>query len=249
MALLVDGNPSQLTDLANYESAIVEVAATERIDLTAKATVAALEIGLELQRFLTQTSGGQMFTLNQVALTDGLKHWHTLLTLSATYRDAHFQQLNDRHKPKWKEYERLAREAGRTLLETGVGLVFNPMPKPAAPLLGQLAGTHPARTYYVRVEWVDQNGVASSPSETAGLTTQEGSALTVRAIGAPVAARGWNVYAGLLDDQVRKQNSAPLMLGATWTLPAAGIGDSGTAPGTGQTAEYYLRHIPVLQRG
>ena len=40
MALFVDGNPSQITDLANYESAIVEVAATEGIDLTAKATVA-----------------------------------------------------------------------------------------------------------------------------------------------------------------------------------------------------------------
>jgi hypothetical protein len=53
MALFVDGNPSQLTDLANYESAIVEVAATEGIDLTAKGTVAALEIGLDLQRFLS----------------------------------------------------------------------------------------------------------------------------------------------------------------------------------------------------
>ncbi len=41
MALLADGNPSQITDLANYESAIVEVAAIEGIDLTAKATVAA----------------------------------------------------------------------------------------------------------------------------------------------------------------------------------------------------------------
>jgi len=61
MALLVDGNPSQITDLANYESAIVEVAAIEGIDLTAKATVAALEIGLELQRFLVQTPGGQRF--------------------------------------------------------------------------------------------------------------------------------------------------------------------------------------------
>ena len=36
MALFADGNPSQIYDLANYESAIVEVAGTERIDLTAK---------------------------------------------------------------------------------------------------------------------------------------------------------------------------------------------------------------------
>ena len=248
MALFVDGNPSQITDLANYESAIVNVAATEGIDLTAKATVTALEIGLELQRFLVQTPGGQQYTLGHVALTDGLRQWHTLLTLSATYRDAHFQQLNDRHKHKWKEYERLARASGQMLFETGVGFVFNPLSKPVQPLLGQLAGSHPARTYYVRVEWVDANGVASSPSETAGITTMEGSALTVRAIGAPPNARGWHVYAGLLDDQVQRQNNASLALGATWTLASAGLA-TGTAPGEGQSAENYLRHIPVLRRG
>ena len=60
MALLVDGNPSQVTDLSNYESSIVEVAATEGIDLTAKLTVAALEVGLELQRFLVNAPGGQL---------------------------------------------------------------------------------------------------------------------------------------------------------------------------------------------
>ena len=248
MALLMDGNPSQITDLANYESAIVEVAAIEGIDLTAKVTVAALEIGLELQRFLVQTPGGRQFTLGHVALTDGLKQWHTLLALSATYRDAHFQQLNDRHKHKWKEYERLARVSGQLVVETGVGLVFNPLPKPVQPMVGQLAGTHPARTYYVRVEWVDANGVASSPSGTTGITTLDGSALTVRAIGAPPMAKGWHVYAGLLDDQAQRQNNAPLALGATWTLPSSGLA-AGSTPGDGQTAEHYLRHINLLHRG
>jgi hypothetical protein len=248
MALFVDGNPSQITDLANYESSIVDVAATEGIDLTAKATVSAIEVGLELQRFLVRTPGGTQYTLGHIVLTSGLKLWHTLLTLAATYRDAHFQQLNDRHKHKWKEYEQLARAAGRTLFETGVGVVFQPLQKPVQPLLGQLAGTHPARTYYVRVAWVDGQGVESSASETASITTQEGSALTVRAIGAPAAARGWNLYAGLLDDQLQRQNNEPLAMGATWTMPVAGLTE-GSAPGTGQSADHYLRHIPVLRRG
>lgn len=248
MALLVDGNPSQVTDLSYYESSIVEVAATEGIDLTAKLTVAALEVGLELQRFLVNAPGGQQFTLGHVAVTDGLKQWHTLLTLAGTYRDAHFQQLNDRHKHKWKEYERLALASGQMAMETGIGIVFNPLPKPAQPLLGQLAGNQAAATYYVRVAWVDANGVESSPSDTAAITTQEGTALTVRAVGAPAAAKGWNVYAGLLDDQTRKQNNAPLALGSTWTLPSTGLAD-GSNPGTGQVPDYYLRHIPVLYRG
>lgn len=248
MALFVDGNPSQITDLANYESSIVEVAATEGIDLSAKMTIAAMEIGLELQRFLAQELSGRQFTLSNVALTDGLKQWHTLLALAATYRDAHFQQLNDRHKQKWKEYEKLAKVAGQMVRDTGIGLVFSPLSKPVQPLLGQLAGTHPARTYYVRVSWVDANGAESSASETSAITTQEGTALTVRAIGAAAAAVGWNLFAGMLDDQTTKQNNAPLALGATWTLPSTGLVDGGL-PGSGQTAERYLRHIPVLQRG
>ena len=248
MALFVDGNPSQITDLANYESSIVEVAATEGIDLSAKLTIASLEVGLELQRFLTQELGGRQFTLSNVALTDGVKQWHTLLALAATYRDAHFQQLNDRHKQKWKEYEKLAKAAGQMVRDTGIGLVFYPLPRPVQPLLGQLAGTQPARTYYVRVSWVDTNGAESSASEAAAITTQEGTALTVRAIGAPAAAVGWNLFVGLLDDQTKKQNNAPLALGATWTLPSTGLTDGGE-PGSGQTAEHYLRHVPVLQRG
>lgn len=248
MALLVDGTPSQITDLANYESAIVEVAAIEGIDLTAKATIAALEVGLELQRFFVQTPGGESVTLGNVAVTDGLRQWHTLLALASTYRDAHFQQLNDRHKHKWKEYERLARSSGQLLFETGVGIVYNPLPKPKQPILDQSAGNQPARTYYVRVEWVDGNGATSSPSESAGFTAQEGTLLTVRTVGAPASARGWNVYVGLLDDQVERQNANPLAIGSTWVMPQAGLA-VGSGPGTGQTPDYYLRQTSALQLG
>ena len=134
------------------------------------------------------------------------------------------------------------------MFDTGVGLVFTPLSKPVRPLLGQLAGVQPARTYYVRVEWVNTSGAAGSPSETASITTLPGSALTVRAVNAPPSATGWHVYAGQLDDQVSKQNNAPLALGATWTLPSTGL-VTGSEPGNGQMPEHYLRHIPVLQRG
>jgi hypothetical protein len=248
MALFVDGNPSRIADLAYYESSIVDVAATEGIDLTAKATVASLEIGLELQRFLSSTPGGRQFSLGHIAAGDGLRQWHALLTLAATYRDAHFQQLNDRHKHKWKEYERLARHSGQMLFETGVGVVFQPVPKAATPLLNQVAGTHAAKTYYVRIAWTSSSGVEGSASETAALTTAEGTSLTVRPVGAPAAATGWNVYVGLLDDMTAKQNNEPLSLGSTWTLPASGL-LTGSQPGDGQTADHILRHVPVLLRG
>lgn len=248
MALFVDGNPSQIPDLANFESAIVEVAATEGIDLAAKATVAALEIGLELQRFLTATPGGRTYTLGHVAVTDGLKRWHALLTLAAAYRDAHFQQLNDRHRHKWQEYERLARQASRLLFETGVGVVNNPVSKPSQPLLTQVEGNHPSFTYYVRTAWIDANGVEGTPSEPSVLTTLEGSGLMVRPSGAPAHARGWHVYAGLLYGDATRQNNEALPLGSSWTLPESGLA-AGSSPSTGQTAERFLRHIPVLLRG
>jgi hypothetical protein len=249
MALFMDGNPTSISDLARLESTILEVAATENIDLSAKASLATLDISLTLQRFLNTTPGGRAFTLGHVVATDALRQWHALLTLAATFRDAHFQQLNDRHKYKWKEYEAMARECSRTLLETGVGMVYNPIPKGAAPTLGQVGGSQPARTYYVRTAWVDSLGVEGMPGEIASMTTMEGTALTVRVAGAPYAARGWNVYAGLIDDQITRQNNAPIEPGSTWTLPAAGLSTTGNPPGTGQTAEYFLQQIPVLQRG
>lgn len=248
MALFVDGNMTSIPDLAAYESSIVELAATEGIDLTAKSTVAAAEAAVALQRFLARTPGAQAYTLGQVAQTGALRRWHALLTLASTFRDAHFQQLNDRHGVKWREYERLARAAGATYFETGVGIVLRPLPRPMPPVLDQVAGPEAARTYYVRTAWLNAEGEESLASETATLTTLEGTALMVRAVGAPPRATGWNIYAGWIDDGLMRQNAIPVPLGSPWTMPGTGLA-MGLPPGTGQEADLLIPSVPVLQRG
>jgi hypothetical protein len=141
---------------------------------------------------------------------------------------------------KWKEYERLARSAAQMYFETGVGVVFNPIPKAVTPLLAQIAGVHSAQPYYARVAWTDANGVEGTPSETVELMTEPGTALTVRAIGAPMIARGFNVYVGIIDFVLNKQNKYPLAIDSTWTIPTTWLVD-GAAPGNGQSPEYFIR--------
>lgn len=248
MALFVDGNPSDPSELSPYETSIFNTAATEGIDLVAKGTVAAIEIGLELQRFLVRTPGGSSFRLENVVTTDALRQWHILHTLAVTFRDAHHQQLNDRYKEKWKTYEQLTEKASELLFQIGVGLVYAPLPRPTLPLLSQLPGVQEARTWFIRVSWTDDLGVESQASVVSSFTTGEGSALTVRAIGAPRTARGWNVYVGTNDDQVERQNQELLSLGSTWTMPAEGL-IQGSRPVAGQNPDIYLRRSSVMFRG
>jgi hypothetical protein len=185
MGLLVDGIKLQISDLTPYETSIAEVATTEGIDVTTKANIAALEIGLELQQFLIATHSAAIYSLAHVVVTEGLRQWHTLRTLATIFRDAHHQQLNERHKQKWREYERLARYAKQLLLDSGVGLVYRPIPKAPTPALGQTAGNQPARTYYVKVSWVDADGREGAASESASFTAMDGTALTVAPATAP----------------------------------------------------------------
>ncbi len=248
MALFVDGNPSEPMDLSPYETSIFSTATTEGIDLVAKGTVAALEIGFELQRFLVRTPGGVSFGLANVVATDPLRQWHILHTLAVAFRDAHHQQLNDRYKSKWETYVALAAKASELLYQIGVGLVYAPLPRPTLPIVGQTLGTQAALTWFVKVSWTDDLGVESLPSLASSFNTSEGSALTVRAVGAPRTARGWNVYLGTSDDQVERQNVGLLALGSTWQMPA-GAPAAGIRPGTGQVPDQYLRRSTVVFRG
>ena len=105
-----------------------------------------------------------------------------------------------------------------------------------------------ALTWFVKVSWTGDLGVESLPSLASSFNTSEGSALTVRAVGAPRTARGWNVYVGTSDDQVERQNTGLLALGSTWQMPA-GAPAAGIRPGTGQVPDQYLRRSTVVFRG
>jgi hypothetical protein len=256
MALFTDGPMSTIEELVEYESAILDVAKTERIDLTAKLKLAQEELAVELDALLRlrQESDDVLWTtivpkgLGHVVVTEALHKWHTFRTLSLVFRDAYNRQLNDRYLGKWQEYDRMVDWARRALNGAGLGMTSTPVPRPCQPELGTATGEQAAGTYFVSVTWVAAGGIEGAPSAVEAFTTIQASALTVAAVNPPKVATGWNVYASDSPSGLTLQNAAPLALGATWTEPAGGL-TKGRPMKCGQRPEMYLRVTGVVNRG
>src|SRR5262245_37075295 len=95
MALLTDGNPNDNGALRVYESAILDVAHTETIDLEAKLALATDEIAedvidvlLDHSRQDPEATGRRALGVSDVVVTPQLRRWHAVHTLEIVYRDA-----------------------------------------------------------------------------------------------------------------------------------------------------------------
>ncbi|MGD0201234.1 MAG: hypothetical protein ABSD27_10845 [Bryobacteraceae bacterium] len=245
MALFTDGAISTMEDMLAYESAILEVASTEGIDLTVKLRLGEEELAVELEAFLAWEGSGIL--LGQVVVTDPLRKWHLFRALSLVYRDAYNRQLNDRYEGKWKEYERLAQWAQQALYDTGVGVMSDPIPRASQPQVSQAPAAAAGATYYISVTWCGAGGEGAG-SATVAFVAPDGTVAAVGAANAPANVTGWNVYAGSEPAELTLQNDVPLALGATWTAPPGGL-RSGRALGPGQSPERYLAPGHVLGRG
>lgn len=248
MALFTDGNPSSPLDLVLYESSIMETANLESIDLVAKGTIARLDIGIDLEHFLSRVPGGQGYRLGHVVVTDALRQWHILHTLAITYRDAHHQQLNERYKKKWKTWARLAERARDLLFEIGVGAVNSPLSRPPLPEVGLAAAALTKQMFHVQISWVDALGNESSPSELLTYLTEDGSTLTVKPTSPPYSAVGWNVYVGTTTDAMSRQNESLLDPDSLWILPESGLVSGAELP-SGQRPDTLLRKVHLWRRG
>ncbi len=248
MALFVDSIPSEPSDLSQYESSIFQTAAAEGIDLATKGTVAATELNLEIQRFLLRVAAASNISINQVVVTDALRRWHILRTLSLTYLDAYHQQLNERYKHKLDAYLVLCESAADLLFQLGVGITYSPIHRPDRPFLGQVVGVHEASAWFAKVSWISIHGAESEASPLASIGTEPGSSLTVARPAPPVNALAWNVYVGSSEDTLARQNPAPLMLSEQWLLPDEGL-RSGMAPPNGQNPDASLRRTTTFLRG
>jgi hypothetical protein len=237
MALFTDGPATSIAALREYESSILDVAATEGIDLTVKLTVAHRETGIDLERFLTEHGGA---ALDNVVVTSPLKAWETFRTLVVTFRDAYHSQMNDRYEPKWKEYERRARWAEDALFQLGVGITWSPVAKANPPAVTVGAGAVVAATYYFRVSWRGANGEEGAPSEISVASASDASAVTVDAGPLPPGVMSWN--AGHSACEATLQNDASLGAGETWSVPAGGLAN-GRAVGTGQAPQAMLKRF------
>lgn len=237
MALLVDGDINGLDELKEWDSGVLEVAHCEGIDLVSKLRRAQAEVEEEIEKFLRDQERG---TLVQVVVDRGLKHWHALKTLEAVYRDAYFNQLNDRYGEKWKHYYVLSDRQAKKYFDAGVAITNAPLRRPALVEAEIEDGLNPPATYRIQATVVDGQGHESAPSAVQVIAAALPHGLRVRLLYAPEGAVGWNVYVSAAETAAGLQNESPMGLEAEWTLAATGL-RSGRPAGDGQEADEVIR--------
>lgn len=257
MALFTDGPINTPADLQNYESAILDVASVEGIDVSGKVASAQNEISTELLLFLRRRFQVPDFSwlvttrrgigLGDVVVTEPLRQWHAYKTLALVYRDAYNNQLNDRYQGKWQVYEQLAKEGLRNYFQIGVGIAAGPIPRATQPQFSTVVGTGAGGMFYVASTWLGASGEQGSPSETAEINVEAGQQLVVATSGMPANVTGWNVYIGLSPSAIALQNTTPMMVASTWTMTAAPI--QGVGPGDGQKPTWFLVDQHIIGRG
>jgi hypothetical protein len=246
MALLIDGEINRIDDLKKYDSSVLEVAAVEGIDLTAKLELAREALLSDVRTALGRSPAG--YQAEQAAATPDLTRMHAYTALELVYRDAYFSQLNDRYGSRWREYQREARSAWEKVRANGIGVVANPLARALPPAVNITEGSLDAATYYVMTSWVRADGAEGEASEAVTASGPIGHGVQAAPAAAPAGATGWNVYAGYTPAAMQKQNQTPLEAGAVWTLTAGTLA-AGAAPGRGQAPDLYYKPERGLCRG
>jgi hypothetical protein len=259
MALFTDAEILTLDDLLAFEGSLVHVASTHNINVDKKVSLAKRVVSEKVTIWLQDSSltDPQWFSrcligLSTVVVTPPLNKWLCFETLTRFFAEAYNVQLNTRFEGKWKEYQQEAKYASDELIQSGLGIVFKPLPKPAMPLVSIQQGVAPAEPLYVQSSWTDAQGNESALSPVNGLLVGNQSGISVQmaegALASPPAAIGWNIYVSSDSRRLTRQNGNPLTIGSTWTLPATGIVD-GKDGGDGQVPEFFVPLVRKIRRG
>ncbi len=165
MPLFTDGLISYIEDLAAQDSQLLNVASAEGIDVTQKIAIAQEQVAMDLQIALNRYgSMDQLFwlapqpKLDGVVVTPPLKLWHTARSLELVYSDAYNSQLNDRYAGRRDQFHVLAKWAYEKLIEIGVGIAAQPVPRAAMPMVTPFPGALADGLYYVTMAWVNAGG-------------------------------------------------------------------------------------------
>ena len=256
MGLFVDGPACTIDDLLDEDSGLLDTAQTVGINVTAKLRLAMSEVQSELETLLlrlqsTAVSGLiQPPGIGQVVVTPDLSRWEKMQALAMVYRDASFTQLIDRYKAKWDMFAKLNQAARDQFVANGIGLVTDPMPKAAIPVLGTVSatGAQTGGTFYASVTWVNAAGQEGSPSDAASIDVPADSLMTVIESGTPATAIGFNVYAGPVLALMTLQNSGVVPANTTFTY-VPGASSSSQVAGTGQRPDYVKALPATIMRG
>ncbi len=252
--LFTDSPAITIEDLANYETGILDTAATEGINLTVKIGLATTEVGFQLEaQFAPLSTTGlsptPALTLNNIVVTPPMVSWLVYHTLELVYRDAYFSQLNDRYQAKWTQYIALSSSAQALLFQIGVGTTTSPVPQAENPTLSLISGALTPGKYFVAVTWLNVNGEEGSPSEITALTVPSGDTLEVQPVDQPLNSTAWNVYAGVTPESLFLQNSTPFAPAVSWVAPNSGLTTTGPMPSNGQQPDFLSPAPRILLRG
>ena len=259
MALFDDAPINGIDELAPYDSSLLETAAIEGIDVTAKIASAQDLLRTEILRFLLDNEvfepvfGGVLdwqrreLGMEDVVVTPELKRWHAFQTLREVYEDAYGHQSNDRYQWKWQDCGRLARNAKARCLDIGIGLAADPIQRAQPPVITTAPGTGDAVTLYLAVALLNAGGQEGVVSEVAMAKVAAGTQAGVSVSNPPANATGWNIYAGSGPEYLMQQNGDALALAAVWTQSSVLV--AGRAPGKGQTPSFHAVRNRMIRRG
>ena len=259
MALFTDPDVITLDDLLQFESSLVQISTTHGIDVDTKITLAINALSDKLMWWLLSSGASdpqflqrRTLGLSTIVVTPTLYRWMCFDSLSRFFAEAYNVQLNTRFQGKWTEYKQQARDAADMVFTSGLGIVYQPLPEPALPVLQVSTGDILAESIFVQTTWVDSQGNESAPGPVNGQLLGNFSALTVtpaaQSPGPPSSATGWNVYASTSNENLLLQNATPLMLGVNWELPNTGL-VSGAASSGGQQPDFYIALTRRILRG
>lgn len=259
MALFTDADVVTLDDLVQFETALVQVASSHGINVDTKIQLATNSISDRLMLWLLSVGASDPQCLNRrilglttVVVTPTLQRWLCFDSLSRFFAEAYNVQLNTRFEGKWTEYQTAAKDAAEMVFMSGVGIVYNPLPKPAMPLVAVETGTVSPQALFIQTAWVNTLGDEGALSPVNGVILDGSSTVVVAmsegVLSAPVNATGWNLYIGTSDSDVTRQNNAPLAIGSTWLLPTTGLIE-GPQPVNGQQPNFYIPLSRQTQRG
>src|ERR1700761_6337264 len=171
MALFTDADIVTLDDLVQFETALVQVASSHNINVDTKIQLATNAISDRLMLWLLnvgasdpQWSNRRILGLSTVVVTPTLQRWLCFDSLSRFFAEAYNVQLNTRFQAKWTEYQTATKDAAEMVFMSGVGIVYNPLPKPALPLVAVENGTVSPQALYIQTAWTDSQGDESALS-------------------------------------------------------------------------------------
>jgi hypothetical protein len=259
MALFTDANVVTLDDLLQFETSLVQVASSHSINVETKISLSMNAISDTLMLWLFRAGASdpqhlnrRLIGLSTAVVTPPVQRWICFDSLARFFGEAYNIQLNTRFQGKWTEYQNQASEAEELAFMSGIGIVYNALPKPAMPLVSIQSGTAPAVAMFIETSWTDGHGNEGATSPVNGQILNGSSTVVVAmaegALNVPKAAIGWNVYAGTNDRDLTRQNSMPLPIGSTWQLPSSGLIDGAEALG-GQQPDFYISLPRTIQRG